>query len=291
MLQFIECMFRPSAKLQNKAVRARAEVTAISRVFSRTSELCRFAVSPRLCGVARRARLCPARRGWGAGTPGPCPIGRSGTEPRAGRGLTAAVRPAERHLRAGAALGSQNHRGLRPHRAHRVSGRDGAAVPGKGAVLQEESGGAGRSAAPLWVPSRSWGGSGGEHLHMGLPRCKGCPLLPCPGLSRGRSYLGPALPCVQCSTRKNETLGSREGRGVAPNRAAGGRLDVPLGPYVPCRTPGCPLRRSGCVCVRHQGSPAQAAGPACMSCCVLGFGWCRGTRMLQLAAWLCKSPR
>lgn len=65
--------------------------------------------------------------------------GGRGTEPRffgrAGgpcRPLTAAVRSAERHLREGAALGSQNHRGLRTRRAHRVSAaRRGAGGRGR----------------------------------------------------------------------------------------------------------------------------------------------------------------
>lgn len=104
MLHFIECMFRASTKLQHKAVRARPE-------------------------------------GWAhCGFPGDFPNG----EFRPQRGRARSVRAgadgrassAERHLRAGAALGSQNHRGLRPGRAHRVSaagpgpGRDGAAGSG-----------------------------------------------------------------------------------------------------------------------------------------------------------------
>lgn len=85
-------------------------------------------------GLARRS--CAERRPPGARRPG------RGAEPRfcgAGAGgprrpLTAAVRSAERHLREGAALGSQNRRGLRARRAHRVSAaRRGARGGGRAA--------------------------------------------------------------------------------------------------------------------------------------------------------------
>lgn len=110
-------------------------------------------------------------------------------EPRAAGPLTAAVLSAERHLREGAALGKENHRGLRPRRAHRVSA-SGCGAPQRGAAASAKTrqmrsaarrGGreSGAGAPPL-------GASYGERAGGGLaPGKRGSGLRPARALHHG----------------------------------------------------------------------------------------------------------